>query len=148
MNWLKKVNAIKTTDISDLVKKAGYNKKIGEIEKKYLIMIMVNILLHKLTADNFAARLAQAKLATINDIADFVKKVYFDEKLINIKRKVTLSKTRHVEVKHKLNDLSKKVTIKSTRELTKNLVNNDSIVNGANYFYSDELQNYLVFIST
>ena len=34
MNWLKKVNAIKTTDISDLVKKAGYNKKIGEIEKK------------------------------------------------------------------------------------------------------------------
>ena len=33
MNWLKKVNAIKTTDISDLVKKAGYNKKLVKLKK-------------------------------------------------------------------------------------------------------------------
>ena len=42
-----KGNAIKTTDTSDLVKKADCDTKIGEIEKKYLIMIMINIFLFK-----------------------------------------------------------------------------------------------------
>ena len=41
-------------------------------------MMMINILrtqeFDKLTAGNFAARLAQAKLATKADIADFVKR--------------------------------------------------------------------------
>ena len=36
INYFKKVNAIQTTDTSDLVKKADYNTKIGEIEKKIL----------------------------------------------------------------------------------------------------------------
>ena len=39
-------------------------------------MIMI-----KLTADNFEARLTQAKLATNADIANFVKETYFDDKL-------------------------------------------------------------------
>ena len=51
----------------------------------------------KLTAGNFGERLKQAKLATKDDIADFVKKTYFDEKLININKKVTSNKARHLE---------------------------------------------------
>ena len=43
----KKVNPIKTTNTIDLVQKSDYNTKIGEIEKKCLTMIMVNILLQK-----------------------------------------------------------------------------------------------------
>ena len=31
---VKKINAIQSTDTSNLVKKADYNTKIGEIEKK------------------------------------------------------------------------------------------------------------------
>ena len=43
----KYVIAIQACDTSELVKKAEYNSKIDEIEKKYLIMIMINILLLK-----------------------------------------------------------------------------------------------------
>ena len=42
-----------------------------------------------MTADNFAARSAQAKLTTKADIADFVKEMDFDNKLKNINKKVT-----------------------------------------------------------
>ena len=35
MKWLK-VNYIKTADASDLVKKAGYDTRFGEAEKKIL----------------------------------------------------------------------------------------------------------------
>ena len=101
-----------------------------------------------MTADSCASRLAQTKLATKCDIADFVKKAYFVEKLININRKVTLNKARHVEIKDKLDDLSKNVKIISTKGLTKDLINKYSILNGGKYFSSDGLQNYLVFIST
>ena len=73
-------------------KKTDYDTKIGETEKKYLIMIMVNIseVFNKLAAANFAARLAQSNLATKIDIADFAKETNFDDKLKNIKKKVTL----------------------------------------------------------
>ena len=37
--------------------------------------------MNKLTADNFGRRLKQANLASKDDIADFVKKTYFDDKL-------------------------------------------------------------------
>ena len=37
--------------------------------------------MNKLTADNFGRRLKQANLARKDDIADFVKKTYFDDKL-------------------------------------------------------------------
>ena len=36
MNLLKKANGIKTTDTIELVKKADYDTKIGEIEKKII----------------------------------------------------------------------------------------------------------------
>ena len=41
----KNVNAIQNTDTSNLVKEADHNTKIAEIEEKYLIIIMANILL-------------------------------------------------------------------------------------------------------
>ena len=36
---------------------------------------------NKLTGENFSARLAQAKLSSKSDIANFVKKTDFDDKL-------------------------------------------------------------------
>ena len=56
-------------------------------------------------AENITARLKQAKLIAKNDIADLVKKTYFDEKLINTSKKVISNKTRKGEVQNKLNDL-------------------------------------------
>ena len=65
-------------------------------------MIVRNILLLKLTAENFTARLAQANLVSIKDIANFVKKADFDNKLKRRNRNVTSNK-------NELNELSKKV---------------------------------------
>ena len=56
-------------------------------------------------AENITARLKQAKLIAKNDIADLVKKTYFDEKLINTSKKVISNKTRYDKVQNKLNDL-------------------------------------------
>ena len=55
--------------------------------------------------ENITARLKEAKLIAKNDIADFVKKIYFDGKLIDTSKKVISNKTRYVEVQNKLNDL-------------------------------------------
>ena len=55
--------------------------------KLLVIMIMINILLlknfiiTKLTSENFTARLAQTNLLSINDIAKFLKKTDFDDRL-------------------------------------------------------------------
>ena len=72
----------KIPDVCNLVKKAEYNTKVNEIERKLLIIVMMNTLLLqnwvKLTAENFAARLTQANLA---------KKTDFDDKLINLNKK-------------------------------------------------------------
>ena len=64
--------------------------------------------------DNFAARLAKAKLTTTDDISDFVKKnktkkTDFDEKLKNINKKVTSNKMKNVEAKKKLTDLTEEI---------------------------------------
>ena len=56
----------------------------------------------KLTAENFAARLAQADLASKGDIADFVKKTDFDDKLWNLNKKVTSNKTKHLLLENEL----------------------------------------------
>ena len=52
--------------------------------------------------------------------------------------------TSHAEVKNKLDDLIKKFKIISTKGLTNDLTNKYSILNGAKYFSSDRLQNYLL----
>ena len=65
----KKVNAIQSTDIKQLL----YNTRIFEIENKILDhdhgKFITTQEFNKLTADSFAARLAQANLATKVDIA-------------------------------------------------------------------------------
>ena len=93
-----------------------------------------------------AARLAQANLPSKNDIASFVKKTSFDNKLKNFNKNVTSKKTKHVLVENKLNELSKKVEAISRKRLTKDLINGYKILNGANYFSSGIFQNYLVFV--
>ena len=54
-------------------------------------MIMINILLlfttlvfHKLTSENFTAKLKQANLASKHAFANFVKRTDFDNKLKNV----------------------------------------------------------------
>ena len=86
---VKKVNAVRTADTSNLVKKTHYNTKFKEIvakipaHDKYITTQEFD----KLIADNFGARLEEANLATKNDIADFVKETDFDKNLKNINRK-------------------------------------------------------------
>ena len=76
---------------------------------------------NKLIAENFIARLGKSNLANKNDIANFVKKTNFDNKLKNLN-------------KNELNGLSKKVKALSTEGLTKDLLNKCSILNGAKLF--------------
>ena len=45
--WVKKVNAIQITDTSYLVKKLTKTQNLVKFKGKYLIMILVNILLHR-----------------------------------------------------------------------------------------------------
>ena len=94
MTWLKKL-AILRLLISDLVKKA--DSKISEIEKKndhdHSNKYITTKEFNNVTSENFDARLKQTHLARKNRISDFIKKAYFDEKSININRKVTLDKT-------------------------------------------------------
>ena len=61
---------------------------------------------------NFAAKLAQAKLATKADIADFVKELHFHDKLNHIIKKATLNKTKHALVENKINKFKKQNKIK------------------------------------
>ena len=74
---VKIVNAFQAIDAGNLIKKADCNTKIAETEKKVLghdhSKFITTQKFTKLTADIFAARLAQAKLATKDDIADLVK---------------------------------------------------------------------------
>ena len=69
---------IKIPYVSNLVKKTDYSTKISEIEKKITDhdhdIYVTTPEFNKLTAENFAARLAQANLASKSDIANFVKK--------------------------------------------------------------------------
>ena len=67
------------------------------------MIIVISILLHKnLVSENFASGLAQANLASKNDIAAFVKKTNFVYKLKSLNKKITSNKTKHVLVKNEL----------------------------------------------
>ena len=87
----------KIPNVSNLVKKIDYDTKISELEKeltdhkhdKYVTTPEFN----KLTAENFAATLAQANLVTTKD---------FDAKLSSVNRKITSNKTKHVLVENEL----------------------------------------------
>ena len=129
----------KIPSVSNLVKKAGYNIKISKIEKKitdhnhdkYITIPEFN----KFTVEIFDLRLKQANLASESDIANFVKKTDFDNKLKDV-----------TSYKNELNELSKKVKAISTKGLRKDLINKFSILKEAKYFSSEIFQNYLVFI--
>ena len=78
----------KIPNVSNLVKKTDYNTKISEIEHeitadhdhdKYITTKEFN----KLTAKNFAARLAHANLARKRDIANFVKQTDSNKNKLN-----------------------------------------------------------------
>ena len=79
---VKKVNAIQTTDTSNLVKKLTITQKTNEIEIKKINdhdhdRYIATEKFNKLTSENFAARLVQGNFENKNDIADFVKKDIF-----------------------------------------------------------------------
>ena len=72
---VKKLMILRLLILVILLKKLTIAQKLVKLKIKYLIMIMINILLLKdLTAEIFAARLNEEKLATKDDIADFAKK--------------------------------------------------------------------------
>ena len=120
----KKIHSItnKMPNTSNLVKKADYNTKISKIENKldtdhnhdkYINTQDFN----KLTSESFNARLAKSDLASKRDIANFVKKTDFDDKLKNMNKNVTSNKTKHAIVENELNELSEKVKAISTKGL-------------------------------
>ena len=108
-----------------MVKKTDYETKVTEIENelnnhnhdKHIDTQEFN----KLAADVFNARLKQANVVTKTD---------FDDKLSNLNRTITSSKTKHVLVENELKKLK-------TFDL--------SYFVGKNYFEEDGAQNYLVF---
>ena len=120
----------KIPSVSNLVKKIDITQKLVKLKIKLLLtMIMINIIqLKNLTSINFTARLKQAKLASKNDIANFVKKT------------VTSNK-------NELNEPSKKVKAMSTKGLMKDLISKLILLNGAKYFSLGIFQNYLLYIS-
>ena len=85
--------------------KTDYTTKIKEIEIKINNHDHVKCIttqefnikkLNSLTSENFASRLASANLAIKNDIANFVKKADFDDKLKDLSETVTSNKTKNV----------------------------------------------------
>ena len=94
----------KIPNITNLSPTAALNAKINEIKgeipdhSKYITTPEFNML----TAENISARLKQPNLATKCDIADFVKKEDFDDKLNNLNKKVTSNKTKHVVLEDEL----------------------------------------------
>ena len=59
-----------------------------------------------MTLENFIARLKQENLAGKNDIANFVNKTGFNDKLKNLNKKITSNRTKNVIVENEL----KKIT--------------------------------------
>ena len=94
----------KTPNVSNLVKITDHDHS-----NKYITTPEFD----KLTVENFAARSKQANLASKRDIANFVNKTDFDNKLKNLIKKVTSNKTKHVLVD---NELLEKVKLLSRKD--------------------------------
>ena len=106
----------KTPNISNLVpkkKKTDQNTKITEREKtitdhdhskKYITTPEFN----KLAAENVAARLKQANLASERDSANFLNRTDVDNKLLSFNKIISSNITRHVLVENNLYQLPKK----------------------------------------
>ena len=126
----------KIPNVSNLVKKTAYNTNISEIENKitdhnhdkYITTQEFN----KLMSEKFASGLAQANLASKNDIAALVKKTDFDDKLKNLNKEVTSNKSKHLLVENEFKKLQDKIeklqTFDSSQKLTvKNYIFNDGV---------------------
>ena len=131
-NLAKKTGNVdkKIPDTSGLVTTAVLNTKISEVENKipnhdkYITTAEFN----KLTAETFVVRLKQSYLVTKTDF----------DKLININRKITSNKTKHVEAEKKITYLTNKVAHISEKGY--------DILLGRMYFTgNDGYQNFLVF---
>ena len=72
---VKRVNNTNTTDTSDLVKKTDYDTKTNEITNHDHDEYITTQEFNKLTSDNFAAKLAQANVASKNNTVNFIKKI-------------------------------------------------------------------------
>ena len=87
----------KTPNVTSLVKKADYNIKISEIEKKITYHNHDNNTttteFNNFAAGFFTARLAQANLVTKTD---------FDAKLQDISKIITSNKSKHLFVENEL----------------------------------------------
>ena len=143
----------KIPNVSNLVKKTDYNTNNNEIENKITTdhdhdKYNTTQEFNKLTSEDLSARLGQANLASKSEIANFIKKDRFNDKLKNLNKNVTLNKTKHLLNENELNELLKKFKAISTKGLTKKLINKFSILNGAKYFSSGIFQTYFVFTPT
>ena len=67
-------------------------------------------------AENFAARLNQANIATKADFDDFVENADFDNKLKDLNENLTSNKTKNVGAKQKLTDLTNKIVQKQQQK--------------------------------
>ena len=127
---VKKVDNIKTTDTSDLVKKPEYDTKIGKIEKKILDhnhdKYVTTPKFNKLMLDNLAARLNQANLASENDISEFINSSDLDKKIETLASKA--------ELKVEKDKIEKLETYDS------------SIFISQSYFFNERSQNFLKFL--
>ena len=96
-------------NVSDLVKKKlTITQKLVKLKKitahvleKYIITLEFN----RLTAEHFAARLAQANLVNENDIANVVNKTDFGDKLKKLNKKVPSNKIKYLIVENELKKL-------------------------------------------
>ena len=124
-------------NVSNLVKRTDYKTNACEIEKKTTDHDHDNYIttpeFNKLTAENFAARLAQANVATKSDIVNFVDKTDFDDKLKNLNKKVASNKTKHLLVENELKKLQPF---------------DSSLFIGQSHFNNDGLQLFLIFQPT
>ena len=145
----KKIHSItnKIPNTSNLIKKTDYDTKISKIENKLATdhnhdKCINTQDFNKLTSEIFTARLAKSSLASKRDIANFVKKTDFDDKLKNMNKNVISRKTKHAIIEDELNELSEKVKAISTKDL----INKFSFLNGVKYISSAIFKYYLVFI--
>ena len=116
----------KILNVSKLIRKIDYNTKINEIEKKITDhdhdKYISNPEFNNLTAENFAAILKRANLASKNEIAKFVNKTDFDNKLISLNKKNNSNKTKHLLLENKFKKLQ---TFDSNFFISQNYFNND-----------------------
>ena len=108
----KLINVVK----NEVVKNTVYDKLVAKVNN-----FDTTPEFNKLTAENVAARLAQANLITKTD---------FDANFWSLNRKITLNKTRHLLIENELKNLK---------------IFDLSYIIEKSYFDEDVAQNYLVF---